>query len=86
MPDADAMEQHARRLIEQRLAKQLIEEAREDLERQATEMELPPDLREQIGAEVERDPSLPWDAAEAKVIERWLEPPEPDDAPAGVAA
>jgi DNA topoisomerase 6 subunit A-like protein len=83
MPDADAMKEHARRLYQQHLAKQVIEQAREDLERQATEMDLPPDLKEQVEAELEREPSLSWDEAEAAVVERLMAATEPPPEPAG---
>jgi len=81
VPDTAVIETHARRLIEQRLAKEAIEIMRNFLQGKAAAIELPGDLREQIEEELKRDPSLSWDAAEAAVIKRWLDSPEPVPAP-----
>jgi hypothetical protein len=68
IPNDDVLEQHARHLIEQRLARQAFERLRGDFAEQARTAPLPADLRAQIEAELAKDPARPWDVALGMVL------------------
>jgi hypothetical protein len=72
VPDDDVLAQHARRVVEQELAVTAVEKLRPKICRRAAEMRLPADLRQQVEARLQRDPSQPWDAALAAIMEERL--------------
>lgn len=61
---------HARRLIEQHLAREAFERLRPACTEQARNAVLPDDLREQLRAELEAQPEAAWDSALATVVAR----------------
>ena len=69
VPDAGTIEAHARRLIEQRLAEQAVDEIRAEIAKEASLIPLPDGLSQRIEAEVRRDHALPWDIALANVLD-----------------
>jgi hypothetical protein len=68
LPDADIIEAHARRLIEQRLAREALAEIRDRITRQAAATALPVDIEVQLRSHLARHPSLAWDDALAQII------------------
>jgi hypothetical protein len=68
VPKADIIEQHARRLVEQGLAKEALDQIRDRLAEKATAHELPRDLNKQIRLMLKRQPELSWDMALAIIL------------------
>jgi hypothetical protein len=68
VPEDAILEQHARRLIEQRLARKAIARVASKIAKEAASQKLPSDLLARIGAALEEKPHLPWDAALAAVL------------------
>ncbi len=68
VPDPATIEQHARRLIEQRLAKEELDRARDQLARKAAEHALPDDLDRRIRDLRAERRELSWDAALALIL------------------
>jgi hypothetical protein len=66
IPDADTIERHARRLIEQRLADEAIEKMLTQIAERAATATLPADLR--VEAELTRRPKMSWDAAVSNAL------------------
>jgi len=69
VPDTGTIEVHARRLIEQRLAKRVLDRIRDETAEQASSIRLPDDLSQRIEAEQRRDATLPWDIALANILD-----------------
>jgi hypothetical protein len=66
---ADAvLEQHARHLIEQRLAQKAFEELQAEFTKQAQKAALPRNLRERLNTKLTQSPELSWDAALAAIV------------------
>ncbi len=68
VPDADIIEVHARRLIEQRLARAALAEIRDQITRQAAATALPVDIEDQLRSCLARHSALSWDDALAQII------------------
>ena len=68
VPDPGTIEAHARRLIEQRLAREALAEIRDRITRQAAATALPVDIEVQLRSYLSRHPSLAWDEALAQII------------------
>jgi hypothetical protein len=68
VPDAGTIEAHARRLIEQRLAREALAEIRDQITRQAAATALPESIEVQLRSYLAHHPSLSWDDALAHII------------------
>jgi hypothetical protein len=68
VPEAAVLEQHARRLIEQELAKKAIARVSSRIAKEAASRKLPADLLSRIAVTLEKKPHLSWDAALAAVL------------------
>jgi hypothetical protein len=69
LPNTDVMVEHARRLLERRLAADLVKKMTVEIAARAQSVKLPPDLSDIIDAELREHPDLAWDAAVATVIQ-----------------
>jgi hypothetical protein len=69
IPEDRLLEQHARRLIEQRLAGAAIAPLKSEIIKQAAATQLPTDLRQRLADTLAEEPQLPWDAALADVLD-----------------
>jgi hypothetical protein len=63
VPEDAVLELHARRLIEQQLAKKAIARVSSKIAKEAASRKLPADLTARIAAALKEEPQLPWDAA-----------------------
>jgi hypothetical protein len=70
IPQPDILEQHARRLIAQRLAKDALNKVRDQLAAEAAACELPGDLDNQVRHLLAEQPELSWDMALAMILKR----------------
>jgi hypothetical protein len=70
VPDDGVLEQHARRIISRKLLNKHLGAIRPKAEVDATLIDLPDDLRRQVEAALELEPSLPWDLAVADIARR----------------
>jgi hypothetical protein len=68
VPEDAVLEQHARRLIEQRLANEAIARLKSKITQQAGAKKLPTDLRERLADVLKEERHLPWDAALAEML------------------
>jgi hypothetical protein len=68
IPDAAVMEQHARHWLELELADRALKRAIPQVKKQLAAIKLPPDLRQLVEAELQREPSLSWDIAVTNVL------------------
>ena len=68
IPEDARLEQHARRLIEQRLAVAAIAPLKAEITERAAATKLPADLRQRLAEVLTEEPQLPWDAALADVL------------------
>ena len=68
IPSGDIIEQHARRLIEQRLTAEALDKVRAELAGQAAAHKLPHDLDGKVRKLLIARPALPWDLALAQVL------------------
>ena len=68
IPSDNILEKHARHLIEQRLARDALEQLRMDFAEKAKATELPGELRARLEARLAKDPREPWDVSLAAVI------------------
>jgi hypothetical protein len=68
IPDEQTIERHARRLIEKRLAKDMLDEMRKTLAERAAEKPLPADIRQTVANMLAEDPALSWDQALAVLL------------------
>ena len=69
IPDAAVIEEHARRLLEQRYAEETIAPLRPAIAKRAAKAKLPPRLARRITKELQEHPELPWDVALAHVVQ-----------------
>jgi hypothetical protein len=68
---ADAvLEQHARQFITRKLLNMRLDELRPHVDARAARIVLPVDLRQQVEAELRRQPDIPWDVAVADIAQR----------------
>jgi hypothetical protein len=68
MPENGALEQQARRLIEQALTRKAIEAVTAEIALRAAETELPDDLEDQVQAMLTDHPEIAWDQALAEIV------------------
>jgi hypothetical protein len=68
IPDDETLDQHARRVIKDRLTKDILDTFTADIERDTGGAELPKDFRQQVERVLEEHPELPWDAAVALIL------------------
>lgn len=68
VPEDDVLEEHARRLLEQRFAAEAIAPLRTSIAERARNAELPPDLAHRVADEFAANPQLPWDEALARAV------------------
>ena len=68
IPDNDSLERHARRLFEQKLAKELLDAACEEIAAKAAAHAPPPDLGARVVEMLADRPELPWDTAVALAL------------------
>ena len=68
VPDSGTLQRHARRMIEQQRAEEVLRANRARLQQEAASAALPADLRDRVRCILEEQPELPWDLAVAAVI------------------
>jgi hypothetical protein len=68
VPNAGTIGAHARRLIEQRIAREALDGFRDRIAKQAAATPLPVDIEVQLRSYLARHPSLAWDDALAQII------------------
>jgi hypothetical protein len=68
VPESEVMDQHARRLIEQRLTKKALAELHNDIAKQAANAELPEDLRDKVENLLMQRSELSWDQALGQIL------------------
>jgi hypothetical protein len=68
IPDDGTLDQHARRVIKDRLIKEILDDAAEDIRQDTAAAELPTDFRQQVERVLGEHPELPWDAAVALIL------------------
>ena len=69
VPEDTILEQHARRLIKQKLASKAIARVSSKIAKGTASRKLPADLTARIAAALGEEPHLPWDAALATVLD-----------------
>jgi hypothetical protein len=70
VPEDDVLEAHARRVLERAFTQKAIEELAEEIQQEAANIDLPPDLADQIGQRLAEDPTLSWDQAASEIVKR----------------
>lgn len=70
VPGQATLEQHARRMIEQRMTEKLIDDHRREMQNQAALIALPDDLSERVTTLLVQAPELSWDMAVAEIVGR----------------
>jgi hypothetical protein len=60
VPASDVLERHARRLVEQRLANELLRDNRPALQARAASIALPDDLDDKMWSALKQKPGLSW--------------------------
>src|SRR5260370_16713872 len=68
VPDPRTIDAHARRLIEQRLARDALAEIRDQITRQAAATALPEGIEVQLRSYLAHHPTLPWDNPLPQII------------------
>src|SRR6516162_8554322 len=68
IPNNNVIEEHARRIIKERLIEQAMAKISDELAAQSAAAELPQNLREEIGSLLSEERELPWDAAVARIV------------------
>ena len=68
VPGPDILEQHARRLVEKRLAKKALDNIRDQLAAAAAAYDPPADLADQVCRVLAEYPELSWDMALATIL------------------
>jgi hypothetical protein len=68
MPANGALEQQARRLIEQAMTRKVLEAAATEIAQRAAEIELPADLEDRIEALLKERPARAWDQALTQIV------------------
>lgn len=71
VPADDIIEGHARRLIEQHLAEQALDEIRREITAKAKSVRLPDDLKDRLREVLQREPEMSWDAALSRIIDTF---------------
>jgi hypothetical protein len=74
LPEVGVIEQHARRLIEQRLAREALAKLRQELANSAANYVLPGDLVARLQSNLDGYPSVAWDTALASAIDERTKP------------
>jgi hypothetical protein len=69
----DVLEQHARHVITRTLLNRRLDTIRPQVEADVARVELPPDLRQQVEAELKHRPAIPWDLAVANIARRAVD-------------
>jgi hypothetical protein len=69
VPEDNVIAAHARRVLERALTEKAIEDMAEEIQQEAANIDLPPDLADQIGALLAERPALSWDQAAAEIVE-----------------
>ena len=68
VPTGEVLQQHARRLVEQRLTKEVLDALHDELAEKAAAHGLPDDLDGKVRELLGQQPELPWDVAVALVL------------------
>jgi hypothetical protein len=68
IPDDETLDQHARRVIKDRLTHEVLSTFENDIQRDTDAAQLPEDFRQQVEGLLEEHPELPWDAAVALIL------------------
>jgi hypothetical protein len=68
VPDDKTLDQQARRVIKDRLTKEILDTFTDDIQRDTEAAELPEDFRQQVERVLEEHPELPWDAAVTLIL------------------
>jgi hypothetical protein len=68
IPDDDALQLHARRMLERRMVLQEMDKMLPDIRKRVTEVVLPDDLHELVEDLLDENPELPWDAAVSEIM------------------
>jgi hypothetical protein len=68
IPDDETLDQHARRVIKDRLTKEILDSFADAIQRDTDGTELPEDFRQQVERVLQEYPELPWDAAVALIL------------------
>ena len=68
IPDDETLDQHARRVIKDRLTKEILDTFINDIQQDTDATVLPEDFRQQVDCVLEEHPELPWDAAVALIL------------------
>ena len=68
LPENGTLVQHARRLLEAKLTKRLVDHNRAQITKEAARIALPTDLDEQVIALLDERHELSWDAALAEIL------------------
>jgi hypothetical protein len=68
LPDGDAIEEHARRIVEQIGTEKALEGMMEEIREEAQTVPLPEDLAERVQRTLIGDPEMSWDGAVSQVI------------------
>ena len=68
IPDAEVIEKHARRLIEQRLAQDALADIRQRIAEEAARVPLPDGIEARLREYLAQHPDLAWDQALAMII------------------
>jgi hypothetical protein len=68
VPTGEVLRQHALRQVEQRLTKEALDAARDELAKKAAAHRLPDNLRNKVSKLLGEQPELPWDVAVALVL------------------
>jgi hypothetical protein len=68
VPEDSVLEEHARRLLEQRFAEEVIAPLRTEIAERPRNAKLPSDLAQYVASELDANPQLPWDVAVAHAL------------------
>lgn len=68
MPDDGVIEQHARRLIKNAIARDTLAAMVEEIDAEAATAELPADLADDVQIILQQHPAMSWDAALASIL------------------
>jgi hypothetical protein len=77
IPKDDVLIAHARRVLEQQLAKKAFDGIRKQIAPLVTGFKFPKNLQARVEQEIQQEPSLPWDLAVARVVGRLGEEKKP---------
>ena len=68
IPEQQILEQHARRLIEQRPTKKALATMHDEIARDTADVKLHRNLAAQVAAELDKNAELSWDQALGRII------------------